>query len=473
MGHQLIKAMYQGESIEILNDLMDGRAVTPLENYYKAADSAMWAGTVWALGLFLSFVVVVRRPFGVALLVSSFFFFSILLFSLFEYFPSLTRPFNLNQILYYTVKEEFVPDNALVYKHPPLYSSKQIPDYKGDKYSPLYGVEVPSMIYESATTDEDGFAYSNSTGPSDVLVIGDSFMEFGLNKEDTFARRLERNSELKVANLSVGGYGPFQYLEVLKRYGTKKKPKYALFCFFEGNDIGDIQNYLTWKKTEPSQWKVPRGYLPTIAASLSGSFFQRYMIAFRQTTGFLKELLSATSQIILYKTDPEAQGIHPDITVLNLRNESHRVLFFYKNRSRPTNEMLNAEEWNELRNILQEFKTTSIANNITPIILYIPTAAHIYAEYSTDKSGENWLRIRQEQVAAKANTENAMSALAKEINLELISLTPLFEASAADGKLLYYPFDTHWNSEGREVAAVYVAKRLKSLSTSARGRANR
>ena len=32
----------------------------------------------------------------------------------------------------------------------------------------------------------------------------------------------KRLSGLTVANLGMGGYGPFQYLEVLKRYGLRK-----------------------------------------------------------------------------------------------------------------------------------------------------------------------------------------------------------------------------------------------------------
>ena len=48
-------------------------------------------------------------------------------------------------------------------------------------------------------------------------------------------------------NLGKSGYGPFQYLEVLKRFGLKYKPRYALFAFYEGNDILDIRNYRRWR----------------------------------------------------------------------------------------------------------------------------------------------------------------------------------------------------------------------------------
>ena len=93
--------------------------------------------------------------------------------------------------------------------------------------------------------------------------------------------------------------------------------------------------------------------------------------------------------------------------------------------------------------------------------MFIPTKVHIYAQYSTDKSGENWLKIRQEQIAVKANIENALISLAEQLDIMLINLVPVFESLAREGKMLYYPFDTHWNSAGREIAARYVAEVLQ------------
>ena len=52
--------------------------------------------------------------------------------------------------------------------------------------------------------------------------------------------------------------------------------------------------------------------------------------------------------------------------------------------------------------------------------------------------------------------------LSTALNLELIDLSPAFESAAKDGRFLYYPFDTHWNSEGREVAAAFVVETLRT-----------
>ena len=57
--------------------------------------------------------------------------------------------------------------------------------------------------------------------------------------------------------------------------------------------------------------------------------------------------------------------------------------------------------------------------------------------------------------------EDAMVRLSSELHIKLASLTPVFEAAAKDGKSLYYPFDTHWNSTGREIAAAFMTSVLR------------
>src|SRR4029078_6600136 len=54
-----------------------------------------------------------------------------------------------------------------------------------------------------------------------------------------------------------------------------------------------------------------------------------------------------------------------------------------------------------------------------------------------------------------------MIRLSSELHIKLASLTPVFEAAAKDGKSLYYPFDTHWNSTGREIAAAFMTSVLR------------
>ena len=127
-----------------------------------------------------------------------------------------------------------------------------------------------------------------------------------------------------------------------------------------------------------------------------------------------------------------------------------------------TEQILLTEEWQELKKILAEFKEVSIANEIKPYLLYIPMGISIYAKYSTKKSGHLWLQIRETQIARTESLENAIKDLTRELDVELLNLSIPFSNAAKNGQMLYEPIDDHWNSEGREVAARYVAERLET-----------
>jgi hypothetical protein len=42
-----------------------------------------------------------------------------------------------------------------------------------------------------------------------------------------------------------------------------------------------------------------------------------------------------------------------------------------------------------------------------------------------------------------------------------IDLLPAFEEAVARGDLLYYPYDTHWNQAGHNLAAQVIAEALR------------
>ncbi len=58
--------------------------------------------------------------------------------------------------------------------------------------------------------------------------------------------------------------------------------------------------------------------------------------------------------------------------------------------------------------------------------------------------------------------EQAFGILARQLHLPLVDLVAGFQNAAGQGKLLYYPLDTHWNREGRYLAAKLVAAFLPS-----------
>jgi hypothetical protein len=142
--------------------------------------------------------------------------------------------------------------------------------------------------------------------------------------------------------------------------------------------------------------------------------------------------------------------------------------FLYWNQLLSVQQLLSSEEWQILRSLLAEFRRLSLANGIIPVIVFIPTKIQVYGGYFTLESGQNFLAKIESQLSFETNSVKALTTLTQELNLQLVNLMPHFKRLASEGKLLYYPFDTHWNSEGRQAAAEFVAASLLSMRSRAR-----
>ena len=114
------------------------------------------------------------------------------------------------------------------------------------------------------------------------------------------------------------------------------------------------------------------------------------------------------------------------------------MLFIDRLITKAPEEILASNSGRRLKEILLQFNLCE-RNKIIPMIMFIPSADHIYAEYSTQQSGRSWLKIRPKQIAAKANVEQAILTLAHALGIEFVSLSIAFESAAKDGKMLYYP----------------------------------
>jgi hypothetical protein len=465
-GYRLIETVYNSAVIDIVDKIMPGRSVTPLEDYFLAADSKMLTITLRGLAVLLVLTFLFKKPFTVLYTCFSFFFASFLLFCAVELLPPLGEILPLDNINYYHSKRLFVDDDILMYKQKPFVRTTV--NHVGRFPPSRYGIDVQAKSV-NWVTDEDGFRNSGATGFHDIVVIGDGFVVEGSNEADTFGKRLERRLPgLKVGSFGTGGYGPFQYLEVLKRYAIKRKPKYALLAFDEGNDLLDIPTYLRWEKSRDQS-------LSAVHPVESRPLLRRYIEVLGEAASRIREEVWNFAYAGIRSVRAPQGSVHEEVAVVRIgNNASYKILFIDRLMTKSTEEILQTDDWHQLKNILVEFRNTCAQNEIVPILLFIPSAAHIYAEYSTKDSGRNWLRIQEEQIAAKANLEKAILDLSRDLQLELINLTPPFQSAAQNGKVLYHSLSTHWNSEGMEVAAEAVATRLKSKFAAlfTRGRQN-
>lgn len=365
--------------------------------------------------------------------VFSFFLSSFLLFCLCEIFPSLPAKLKLNPIPYYQLKERYVTDPELMIRIRPYYHYRSL--FGGDFRNFLLKPEQEYSLYD-AQYDQDGFRNRYRNKKADAVFVGDSYVEFGLNADDTLTARFEKKSGLKTANYGIGWYGPNQYLEVFKRYGLRNHPQYAVFCFFEGNDIQNIKEYAAWKKGTKGPF-----------SALEDPIWKR----------FFRVLKSIRDLYFKPARGPKVDD--PRLAWIRLKGKAPiQTAFIYEPEKHELPEI--AGELKKLEAILKEFHSICQAQGIKPVFLFIPSTSHIYLPYAEMPAvSKDDLRHR---AAVRHDLENTLREMNKRLFIRWVSLTEPFEKAAFEGEYLYYPADTHWNSQGRQLAAEILADTLKT-----------
>ena len=159
-------------------------------------------------------------------------------------------------------------------------------------------------------------------------------------------------------------------------------------------------------------------------------------------------------------TASEPEGSHPDLGIVNLGAQPVLMRFNYWNSLRPTEELLRGEEWKAIGQFLKDYERLAAQHGIQPIIVFVPTKIEVYGSQHLEKSNKQFLEKIKTQLEYENNSHDAFLHLIKDTNLRLVDLLPEFREQAKSGKLLYYPFDTHWNIEGRRIAAKLISDSL-------------
>jgi hypothetical protein len=363
----------------------------------------------------------------------------ILFFLLIELFPDILTVVQLQGVGYYALKKDYISDPKLIFVHRKTDYVEKL-KFTGDSFYPEYGAKVEAIDY-MATYDHHGFRKNSSTPPYDIAVIGDSYIEIGESDEKTFTELLKRETDLSTLNLGHAWYGPYQYLELLERYVLDVKPQYVFFCFFAGNDLTDMKQYKKWQAGKQYYFYKDVG---------NHNIISRFVMATFDTLRFLKR--QAKSMILPRINE---QIYLSFLGIIDVGNE--KVPMFFNHWE----EGITDEEFISLKSIISKFKSVSYSRQITPILIYIPTATQVYAElYSTDSNSQFIDRVKK--MSGNPSLE-ALTMIAKQLDLDFINLLPVFKSQANKGRLLYYPYDSHWNIEGRQIAASFIASYLNNL----------
>jgi hypothetical protein len=237
------------------------------------------------------------------------------------------------------------------------------------------------------------------------------------------------------------------------------KPRYALFCFFAGNDIHDIKEYERWRR---------EGVYYFYRGELSKGFLARYLIALSDTSSYGLKLAKDFRQGLHAprnrSTEFKGSDIHPGLAVIRIGEMELRMKVTGWDLEGSPEQLLASSEWQTLRFILEAYQQLCRENGIEPILLYIPSKIEVYAGYATADSGQEFKHKLEKLYPYQNNASEAIAILSKELNLPLVNLLPYFKHLTEQGELLYHPFDSHWNTQGINAAAKIIATSLVTIA---------
>jgi hypothetical protein len=379
---------------------------------------------------------------------------SLLSFLLLEAFPQLLTTVNFSRIPYYAVKSRYVADDNLVFRTRIKREDKITYGDLFRSYREFAG-DIKSWRYQ-ATYNEYGFRTNTRSAPFRILVIGDSFAEIGESDSTTISELLASRIDSSVANVGLGWYGPYQYLELFKQYVPIFRPEVVVVHVFAGNDIQDLIQYESWRNGG--------GYYHF--SDQSRNIGHRYLIAIWDLLWAIKnELKDFVRPYFAKLHDAYLDKRSENVGMFKIAATETPMAFLYWNERKSANELLETSAWRGLKGVMRDLSEAAKLSGTRLVVVLIPSKLEVYARTASQASNGRFKLRLADQLRFEDNFLGAFEAVATELNLEFINLYTLFRRLAFSC-LLYHPFDTHWNIQGRHVAAAMVADYLSAESRS-------
>lgn len=307
----------------------------------------------------------------------------------------------------------------------------------------------------------------------DIIVVGDSFTWcFGLDPPATWGSRLGAFTGRSSYTIGRGNTGPYEYLQLLKRFGLPKRPKFVVFNIYEGNDLRDSVLYHKYVKArvagevlyaDPADPKSG----PPIYNTLLNNVLGRHSYAMN----FLVTGLGRGYGLVKNAILPALGGTVP--AKINFRYRLNfaagAVPFNLYNADR---DEVRYAQWLRIGTIsladftdaLTQFVALSRAHGFTPVVSYSPSAYTAYADFVEFEDPAlsdlmPWYsRTQREFFRSKAD----------ELGYIFVDITPYLQAAARafQGKtLIYYPGNVHFTATGNKVVAEALAAVITGQTT--------
>ena len=305
------------------------------------------------------------------------------------------------------------------------------PSYRSDRY----GFNNPDTVWRAAGNG--------------LVVVGDSFAHGACtDRRDSIVGML-RGSYPNAVNFGMGSNGPLTELATLREYGAGLRPRFVVWLFFEGNDLGNLlaerntpvlPAYLRPDFTQDLRQRQPE--IDKILTARSAELFEEALAENRRRraeeraaagTAWLRDLVS----IVKLQRLRRALRLDPsyfDAAADAVTEDERRALA-------PENLAL-------LRDVLVRAREDGAAWDGRILFVYLPAPDRYFGVKTTLP------RLRQ--------THAAVIDVARAAGLPVLDLTTVF-AAADRPRDLFFHAGSHYNEPGNALVAERIVEALRGI----------
>jgi hypothetical protein len=291
----------------------------------------------------------------------------------------------------------------------------------------LYSQAPPEVLSPRQVTydiDDNGFRASTPLPDADIFAVGDSFtFGDGVDTAGIWPVRIESLTGMKAYNIGFPGSGPTDSICRLKYALSLRatRPGVIVWMLFEGNDFDDRHFEL------PDRGPAAE---PDILNSLMG-----FVEAVRHNSVLSRSL---SGRIYLAPKGP---------FVFSVPNHGQRC-FYSADCEAARQDKISVPSTVELAFSAME----QLAGQTQVIVAIAPSAVQIHGRNVPE------LQLSRFRPFAEWVKEQSQSR-----RFHVVDLHPAF-VERSDEDLLYYPDDTHWNSDGHALAAHEIADKIREVT---------
>jgi hypothetical protein len=283
----------------------------------------------------------------------------------------------------------------------------------------------------------------------DWIAIGDSFTWcHDVTIDKAWIHQLGLHAGRRVYNLGRGGSGPYEYVQLLRRFGIRKRPRLVLLNVYEGNDLRDAAYYWRYRdevaRTGHRPSDEPPSVLPIVTEGALGrvSYAANLLVAFASRAWARDAADLETSAIDFRYWIGRPDGDIP----FNADSREATQVFFARRLVQGT---VSADVWDAA---LVRFVELAHESHFTPLVTYIPSPPIAYA--ASVRFADPELEPLLDH-ASRAQRE-FLARRASELGYLFHDLTPAIQAAirrSPAGPLLYDPKHLHLTDAGHAVVA--------------------